>query len=194
MFAKWQRLCRLIFAGSHPDPPPPLQKNLSPPLQPPLHSPVSRSSGGRRELGVRGRGLRLLSRPVPISWTGKVRGGLLIDGPGDQLVRCWMAVAGLRIGGGKRLGNRVRTYRTRRDVSSSGAAEAASAYLDGLAAPLPGLSSRRRNRYSWLYGHANASGPLLEPAPIATHVADRRVAQGRSVPCPNAAQASSSTG
>lgn len=168
--------------------------NLSPPLQPPLHSLASRSSGGRRELGVRGRGLRLLSRPVPISWTGKVRSGLLIDGPGGQLVRCWMAAAGLRTGGGKRLGTVSRSTGHARVLRSSGAAEAASAYIDGLAAPLPGLSSRRRIRYSWLYGHASTSGQPLEPTPTATHVADRRVAQGRSVPCPNAAQASSSTG
>ncbi len=37
--------------------------------------------GGRRELGVRGRELCLLSRPVPINWTGKVRSGCpLMDG------------------------------------------------------------------------------------------------------------------
>ena len=43
--------------------------------------PHSAHPGGRRELGVRGRELRLPSRPVPISWTGKVRSGCpLMDG------------------------------------------------------------------------------------------------------------------
>jgi len=48
----------------------------------PLSSLASRPTGGRRELGVRGRELHLLSRPVPISWTGKVRSNLWLMGQG----------------------------------------------------------------------------------------------------------------
>jgi hypothetical protein len=73
-------------------PPPPIAPTLSP----------SHPTGGRRELGVRGRELRLRSTLVPSARLERCGAVVPVDGPGCQQVHGGCSGTWLRIGGGLR--------------------------------------------------------------------------------------------